>query len=336
MSRTCSVGFLVVAFIILNPSGARAQGLKVTLLGTGHPYPSAERFGPSTLVKAGSEEFLFDCGRGVSIRLWQLRIPMSEVTEVFLTHLHSDHIVGFPDFWLTGWLPPPFGRRTTPLHVYGPAGTREMILNLQKAYQADIQFRIADEKLPPEGAAILTKEVAEGVIYDRNGVRITAFDVDHGEFIKPALGYRINYHGQTVVISGDTRFSENLIRFSKGADVLIHEVASAKPELLRASETARRIIGHHTTPEEAGKVFDRVKPRLAVYTHIVLLTTDSSIAAPTVDDIIAFTRKTYSGRLEVGEDLMSIECGDSIHVYRPSPLSQKADREQRHSISRDF
>jgi len=242
---------------------------------------------------------------------------MRDVTAVFFTHLHSDHIVGFPDLWLTGWLPhPAFGQRTEPMHGYGPVGSRQMILHLEQAYRADIRIRIVDEKLPPSGAAIIAKEIREGVVYEKSGVRVTAFNVDHGEFIKPAFGYRIDYQGRSVVLSGDTRFSENLIRFSKGTDVLFHEVAAAKAENLKTSPSARRIIGHHTTPEDAGRVFQRVRPKLAVYTHIVLLSTDSKIAAPTVDDLVSLTRTTYPGPLEVDEDLMSVDVGDRITVYR--------------------
>lgn len=301
------------------PVGLCGQSFKVTLLGTGTPIPMVERFGPSILVEAGSEKLLFDCGRGATIRLWQLHIPLSDVTAVFFTHLHSDHIVGFPDLWLTGWLPPPFGHRAEPMHVYGPKGTKTMMSGLKKAYRADIRIRVADEKVPPAGAAILTKEITQGVVYEKNGVKVTAFDVDHGEFIKPAFGYRIEYNGRSIVLSGDTRFSENLIKFSNGVDVLFHEVAAAKPENLRTSESARRIIGHHTMPEDAGRVFDRVKPRLAVYTHIALLSTDPAITAPTVKDIVSLTRTTYSGVFEVGEDLMSIEVGDKITVHRFKP-----------------
>src|SRR5215471_15161223 len=120
-----------------------AQNLSVTLLGTGSPIPIVDRFGPSTLIQAGDETLLFDCGRGVPLRLWQLQIPLRNVTAVFFTHLHSDHVAGFPDFWLTGWLPPPFGHRTERLHVYGPTGTANMMKHLQKAYKADIRIRIA-------------------------------------------------------------------------------------------------------------------------------------------------------------------------------------------------
>jgi ribonuclease Z len=310
---------LLLLFVI--PMTTWSQTIKVTLLGTGTPVPMTERFGPSILVEAGPEKLLFDCGRGVPIRLWQLHMPLSDVSTVFFTHLHSDHIVGFPDLWLTGWLPPPWGRRTKPLNVYGPLGTKEMMFHLKKAYQADIRIRIADEKVPPAGAELITKEITEGVVYEKNGVKVTAFNVDHGELIKPAFGFRIDYQGRSVVLSGDTRFSENLIRFSKGVDVLFHEVGAAKAETMRTSDAARRIIGHHTTPEDAGRVFDRVKPKLAVYTHIVLLSTDLTISPPTVEDLVTLTRKNYAGPLEVGEDLMSVEVGDKITVHRFKPAS---------------
>lgn len=319
MLQLFSLRCLWIFFALLIPTSVRAQGLKVTLLGTGTPIPIVERFGPSILVEAGSEKLLFDCGRGVSLRMWQLHIPLSGITAVFFTHLHSDHVVGFPDLWLTGWLPNPFGHRTEPMRVYGPMGTNSMMLHLKKAYQADIRIRMVDEKLPRSGVTILTTEIIEGVVYEKNGVKVTAFNVDHGEFIKPAFGYRIDYQGRSVVLSGDTRVSENLIRFAHGTDVLFHEVAAAKPENLRTSEAARRIIGHHTTPEDAGRVFTRVKPRLVIYTHIVLLSTDPAISAPTVEDLLSLTRKTYSGPLEVGEDLMSIDVGEAITTHRLPP-----------------
>jgi ribonuclease Z len=103
-----------------------STAIRVTLLGTGRPDPVIDRFGPSTLVEAGGETLLFDCGRGATQRLWQLGIPLSRVGVVFFTHLHSDHTVGLPDLWLTGWIPTPYGRRSAPLDVRGPAGTRTL------------------------------------------------------------------------------------------------------------------------------------------------------------------------------------------------------------------
>jgi ribonuclease Z len=292
----------------------QAQDLKVTLLGTGSPIPVMERFGPSALVEAGSEKLLVDCGRGVSLRLWQLHIPLGAVTAIFLTHLHSDHIVGIPDLWLTGWLPPPFGHRTGAFQIWGPAGTKDLMANLQKAFATDIRFRTTDG-IPPQGIAILAHDIAQGIVYEKNGVKVTAFEVDHAT-ARPAFGYRIEYGGRSVVFSGDTRVSENLIRFSKGADLLVHEVAWARAELQRKSEAARIILGLHTTPEEAGTVFARVKPRLAVYSHVVLVTTDSAFTEPTSADVLKLTRKTYDGPLEMGEDLMTISLGDKIDVHR--------------------
>jgi ribonuclease Z len=297
----------------------RGQDLKVTLMGTGSPIPILERFGPSTLVEAGSEKLLIDCGRGASLRLWQLHIPLGSVTAVFLTHLHSDHIVGIPDLWLTGWLPPPFGHRTQAFQIWGPIGTKELMANLQKAFATDIRFRMMDG-IPEQGIAVMAQEILQGTVYERHGVKVTAFEVDHAT-AKPAFGYRIDYRGRAVVLSGDTRPSENLIRFSQGADLLVHEVAWARPELLSKSEAARNIISLHTTPEQAGIVFTRVKPRLAVYSHVGLVTTDPAFSEPTSADVLELTRKTYDGPLEMGEDLMTIEIADGIKVRRFSPAA---------------
>ena len=191
---------------------AHAQNLKVTLLGTGYPRPVMERFGPSILVEAGKEKLLFDCGRGATQRLYQLKVPFSEVTALFLTHLHSDHIVGIPDFYLTGWI---FGR-STPLRVWGPEGTAEMMSHLQQAYQFDIHIRRdVDEKLPAQGVVVVAKDIEQGVVYQNGDLKVTAFTVDHSP-VKPALGYRVDYAGHSVVLSGDTRYSENLIQLLSG------------------------------------------------------------------------------------------------------------------------
>jgi len=305
--RAKTVSLLIAAIAFAAP--AYPQALKVTLLGTGSPRPVMERFGPSILVEAGKEKLLFDCGRGATQRLFQLKVPFADVTALFLTHLHSDHIVGIPDFYLTGWI---FGR-STPLRVWGPAGTREMMSHLEQAYQFDIHIRRdVDEKLPAQGVVVVAKDIEQGVVYQIGDLKVTAFTVDHAP-IKPALGYRVDYSGHSVVLSGDTRYSENLIQFAHGTDVLIHEVLD--PEAYRAgdnlytAEQKQRVIDHHTTPEQAGAAFSRVKPKLAVYSHVVPFN---------ATDLMAHTRETYSGPLEVGEDLMSIEIGDKVQVLRAS------------------
>jgi ribonuclease Z len=315
MLRLLSLAVVVACFHAAGVLGADSD-FRVTLLGTASPSPRPDRFGPSTLVEAGSVKLLVDAGRGVPIRLWQMRVPMGKIDALLITHYHSDHVSGVPDVWLTGWLQPPFGQRKTPFYVIGPTGAKELMDNLQRAYAADVRIRIADEKNPPEGIAVRVDEfAADGVVFDRDGVRVTAFEVNHGDVIKPAYGYRIDYRGRSVVISGDTRFNENVIKYGAGADLLIHELGAAKPELLK-NPAMQRIIDHHTTPRDVGRVFERAKPRLAVYTHIVRLS-NATIPEPTLAEILAETRETYAGPLVFGEDLMTFDVSErGVAVYR--------------------
>ncbi|HET7697625.1 MAG TPA: MBL fold metallo-hydrolase [Vicinamibacterales bacterium] len=282
--------------------------ITVTLLGSGGgPNPNPKRFGPSILVEAGGQTLLFDCGRGASIRLAQLGIRLGQVRNVFLTHLHSDHIIGLPDLYLTGWGAQ--GRRT-PLRVWGPAGTKEMMAHLVKAFDFDIRIRRdVDEKFVKEGIEVSSTDIKEGVIFEEGGVAVTAFYVDHRP-IEPAFGYRVDYRGRSVAMSGDTRFSENLIKHAKGVDLLIHEAIDPLEVRARLSRLAAtqaeidNIVAHHITAEEAGVVFARVKPKLAVYAHI----SDADLITP--------ARKSYSGPLEAGEDLMAIDIGSNVTVRR--------------------
>jgi ribonuclease Z len=284
---------------------------RVTLLGTGTPIPVPDRFGPSTLVEAGGQKLLVDAGRGATIRLYQLGIPIGRIDALFLTHYHSDHTVGIPDLWLTGWLQSHFARRTAPFRVIGPIGAGVLMSNLERAYALDIKMRIEDEKLPPDGVAVVVEEFCtDGVVYEQDGVKVIAFEVDHGASIKPAYGYRIEYDGRVVVISGDTRWSENVLKFGTGADLLIHEVAIARPELM-SEPYIKRILAHHTIPRDAGRIFDHTKPKLAVFTHFVFLASDR-IPPATVADLVDQTRETYGGPLQVGEDLMSFEIGETV------------------------
>jgi ribonuclease Z len=162
---------------------------------------------------------------------------------------------------------------------------------------------------------LLVQDISEGVVYNKGGGKVTAFEVDHGA-AKPAFGYRIDYAGRSVVLSGDTRVSENLVRHSQGVDLLVHEVFV--PETLQRAgvppDRANKIVAYHTTPEEAGQVFARTKPRLAVYSHICM-------PNATDQDLLPPTRKTYGGPLEIGEDLMVIEVGEKVEARKPARSS---------------
>lgn len=231
MSRLISALFIVIAFgltVVAQPRAqmppAPANDFRVVLLGTGTPNPRVDRFGPSILVEAGSERLVFDCGRSCTTRLWQLRIPLGTV-KLFLTHLHSDHTVGIPDLWLTGALALqiPYGRRTAPFQVWGPAGTAAMMTNLQKAYEADIRIR-GTEAL---NAAVEARDFTDGVVHQSNGVTITAFKVNHDDI--DAYGFLIDYKDHSVLLSGDTRPSANLVAHAHGVDVVVHEVGMFAP-----------------------------------------------------------------------------------------------------------
>lgn len=305
-------GLVLLAF----STAASAEPIKVTLLGTGVPTPRPTSFSASTLIEAGKEKLLIDLGRGSTMQLYKLKIPLGAVTASFLTHLHSDHIVGLPDMWLTGWLATPWASRKGPMKLYGPKGTVSMTENLTKAFADDIRIRIDDEHLDPAAVAFAAKDIEPGLVYETNGVNVTAIEVNHGEKIKPAFGYVIEYDGHKVVLSGDTKYDERIARAAKGAELLIHEVAVIEPELLVKNPVYKDIQAHHTSPEEAGRIFASAAPKLAVYSHIVFGTLKPAPDIPE-EPLILRTRTEYNGPLLVGRDMMSFRIGDTVEAFAP-------------------
>ena len=301
---------LVAAIALLSCLTAhvvRGQEIVVTLLGTGSPIPSIERFGPSILVQAGGQSLIFDVGRGAHQRLAQAGVSPGQIDAVFLTHLHSDHIVGIPDLWLTS-------RRNRPWALFGPTGTVRMMDALKQAFSADIQARVEETAGLLQSADLLhpadvhAREIEPGVVYERGGVRVSAIPVDHGP-IAPAYGYRIDYHGRSVVLSGDTRVSPNLIEAAAGTQLLVHEVFQPSDSLLKGNPVIARVKQLHVDASEAGSIFQRVPPGLAVYSHIIL-------TGVSTDELVKRTRANYGGPLVVGEDLMRFVIGDDVAIYR--------------------
>jgi ribonuclease Z len=294
---------------------AAAGHFSVILLGTaGGPTINPDRLGISTLVVAGSERLLFDAGRGMTFGLARLSIRPFTIDKIFLTHLHSDHIVSIPELFLFPWAS---DGRKTPLRIWGPAGTRAMTDHLREAFAFDIHTRRdLDERLAPDGITFLATDVREGVVYEEAGVKVTAFLVDHGP-VEPAFGYRVDYGGHSIVLSGDTSPSDNLVTYARGADVLIHEIGRSKadPVLIGPADEVpdgagntraqlRAIAAHHTDATEAARVFQRVNPRLVVLSH--------ANQPPAVT--LATIARGYPGRVEYGSDLMTIDIGDEIAV----------------------
>jgi ribonuclease Z len=300
MQRT--IVWLIALLIAEGCVGQQAQplatndsgGMQVITLGTGYPRPNNERAGPATAVVVKGKLFLVDAGRGVVMRLAATEFPLKSVRAVFLTHLHSDHTSGLPDVFTSTWI---FGRKT-PLELYGPHGTRQVAGALLKFFAEDIHIRRdLTEMQPPEGAKIRTHVVHEGVVYQDEDVTITAFTVDHRP-VEPAFGYRFDSAGKSVVISGDTRYSPNLVRYAKGADVLVHEVALPEWfDQVDTPEVAARLKAYHTTPEEAGRAAREAGVKLLVLSHVVPSDED--------DKILERTAREFRGRVVVARDLMS-------------------------------
>ncbi len=292
------------------------------MLGTGTPISGVEQFGASILVEAGGNSYLFDCGRGCGIRLNQVYgvKAMHRADTLFLTHLHSDHTVGIPEVYLNGWI----HGRAEPFRVFGPPRARQLMHGLREAYAADIDHRSHElgkfgYSSQIGGSDVEVSEVAEGLVLEEDGVKVFAFEVEHGH-ANPAFGYRIEYNNKIIVISGDTAPAQNLVRHARGADVLIHEVMS--PALIRAinrrydndPNIVEFLVGVHTTAPDASEIFKQTQPKLAVYYH-----TPASVTNTT--ELLDVTAKTFGGRVIVGHDLMTILVGDDIEVSYQPPSS---------------
>lgn len=283
------------------PPPGRADSTVVITLGTGTPYPDPERAGPATAVVVGDRVFLFDAGAGVTRQLNAAGLPISGPEAAFVTHLHSDHTLGYPDLILTTWIM----RRTRRLRVIGPAGLRAMTDHLMAAWAEDIRIRIEglERELPDIYLPRVTEVDLEGeprVVYDSAGVTVTAFPVDHGSW-EHALGFRIDTPDRSVVIAGDARPSEWVIEMSRSVDVLVHEVYPAGrvapeerpggehwPDYMRAS---------HTSARELGRIAAEARPTLLVLTHVVW-------SGGTAEEVIAGLRAGgWEGPVAVAEDL---------------------------------
>ena len=296
---------LVTASFLTAQPAAHARGTHVllsdsttvVLLGTGMPRPDPDASGPAAAVLVGSRVFLFDAGPGVMRRMAAAHLPINGVTALFITHLHTDHTLGYPDLIFTTWV---MGRRQ-PLQAYGPHGLKSMTAHILAAWKVDEDVRTNGlEHEPANGYAVNVHEIRPGVVYDSDGVRITAFPVLHGS-LKEAYGYRIDTPTRSVVISGDTRPSAALVAAARNVDVLVHEVYSAAklvPEKRPGgSDWPTYMHEFHTSDVELGKIAAEAKPKLLVLTHIIRM-------GATDDDLLRGVRAGgFQGHVEVGHDL---------------------------------
>ncbi len=281
--------------------GLARGGAVVVMLGTGTPNPEPERSGPAVAVIVGSHAYVVDAGPGVVRRAAQaarLGFPQLEskgLTTLFLTHLHSDHTAGMPDFLLS----PAVTGRTEGLEVYGPAGVAAMVRDLMRAYRVDLDIRLRRGWEPsiPAAYAMRTHEIRkDGVALKTADVQVDAFRVKHGA-LRDSFGYRFTTpDGKSVVISGDTTLSENLMRYAQGCDILVHEVYSANGLKRRTPEWRRYHAAFHTSAVDLGRIAARVKPRVLVLYH-------SLPFGDPPDQIVTEIRENYAGPLIFASDL---------------------------------
>jgi len=308
---------LVLCVTSMPPVFAADGGeIKLTFLGTGAPRPSHDRYGPAILVEAGDYKIMVDAGPGMRERLFQAGgfEMLTAVDHLLITHLHFDHTISAPGLWLAGWL---FGRKT-PMNVFGPTGTASMMDNFVAAYDWDVRYRTI-VGVHKEGSQLITTDVGPGIFFDKGGLKITAFNVEHmpinletGESLElegATLGYRIDYKGRSVLFSGDTRStpSSEIIPMGKGVDVLIHETQVPAPGNSPEAILANVSLSVHSSPAQAAYVFEQTRPRLAVYSHIIP-------PEITSDELLGLT--DYDGSMMVAHDLMTLTIGDEITVGR--------------------
>jgi ribonuclease Z len=321
-SRTAIAEWLFARTVAQNVGVDQAaklpDGLHVYVCGSGSPLPDAERAGPCLAVLAGNDAFIFDAGSGSIRKLGRMGFPMERLRAAFLTHLHSDHIDGLGELMLQAWIA---GTRSTPLPVIGPAGTDKVVSGFIQAYELDKGYRVAHHGANfarPSGFGAAPQIIAlgddkqSGIVFQGNGITIKVFTVTHDP-IKPAYGYRIDYHGRSVVISGDTVYSDNLVAVAKGADLLFHEALNARmvAQIRDALDAHGRrdaakimadIPGYHASPEDAARAAKDAGVRALVYYHLV-----PSIPPGLMERaFLGRSREVFTGELRVSQDGMFV------------------------------
>jgi ribonuclease Z len=256
------------------------DGLKVFFCGTGSPLPSAKRAQTCTAIIAGERYFLVDAGTGSWENVQAAGVPGARLAAVFVTHFHSDHVGDLSEANLGSWA----AGRKAPLSVYGPTGVDSVIRGENDAFSLDSDYRTAhhgEEIAAPAGRgmrAFAFDGSTPTVILNEDGLRVTAFPVKHDPVV-PAVGYRFDYKGRSVVISGDTAYSSDLVAAAKGADVLIHEAqanhmvakmqaATAKAGAAATAKIFADIPSYHTSPEEAARAANEAGADWLVLTHL--------------------------------------------------------------------
>lgn len=303
----CSV-ILAICCAAQQPSTALPSKTQVVLLGTGNPFPDPDRSGPATAIVVNGSAYLVDFGAGVVRRakaaMFDKGITALEPTNLtiaFVTHLHSDHSVGYPDLILTPWV---MGRKV-PLEVYGPKGIKAMTDHVLAAWHEDIEERITTETWQPRNYANTYKvnvhEIGSGVIYKDANVTVTAFPTKHA--FPETYGYRFDTADRSIVISGDTTYSQTTIDACHGCDVLVHEVQTLE-WLAKRPDFQTYATKYHTTTPQLAEIASKAKPHLLIISHAsIVLRPGLRPQASSPEQVLKEVKSGYSGDVVVGRDL---------------------------------
>ena len=274
---------------------------KVVLLGTGNPNPDPKHSGCSVAIIVNNTPYIVDFGPGLIRKAASMSpryggnikaLDVKNIKKVFLTHLHSDHTAGYPDLILTPWV---MGR-DEPLEVYGPEGIEKMTKHVLEAYEDDIKYRLYGlEPANNQGWRVNAHEIKEGIIYEDKNVKVEAFLVSHGSWPN-AYGFRFTTPHKVIVISGDTTPCDNIIKYSKNADILIHEVYYKKGYDTKSDFWKKYHTKNHTSTYELGEIANKTKPGLLVLYHILFW-------KATPKDLLEEIGEKYKGKVFVGSDL---------------------------------
>ncbi|OBB93759.1 ribonuclease Z [Mycobacterium sp. 852002-30065_SCH5024008] len=274
--------------------------IEITLLGTGSPIPDPNRAGPSTLVRAGGQVFLVDCGRGVLQRAAAVGVGAAGLTALLITHLHSDHIGDLGDLLITRWIST-FAPDPTPLPIIGPPGTAETVEATLHAFRHDIEYRLAhhaDLNAPP---SVEVHEYTEGAVWDRDGVSIRVAPTDHRP-VTPTIGFRIDYGTASVVLAGDTVPCAGLDQLAAGAGALVHTVIRKDIVGNIPQQRLQDICDYHSSVEEAAATAARAGVGTLVMTHYV-----PALVPGQEEQWRALAASAFDGRIELGDDLHRVE-----------------------------
>jgi ribonuclease BN (tRNA processing enzyme) len=281
-----------------NSSSNQQSRTQIALLGAGTPNADPDRSGPAVAIVVNDTPYAVDCGPGVvrraaaAARKGVKGLAVEKLRRLFITHLHSDHTVGLPDFIFT----PAVLERDAPLEIYGPPGIRKMTDHILKAYAEDINIRLRGlEPAKPRGYEVRVNEIKPGVIYRDENVTVKAFPVKHGSW-KHAFGFRFETADRTVVISGDCAPSESIVEACQGCDVLIHEVYSTAGFARRPPEWQRYHSNFHTSSRELAEIAAKAKPGLLILYHQLLW-------GATPEQLLDEIRQGYQGKVVFGNDL---------------------------------